>query len=66
MSHAGGGERDQPAPGSGRTSTQSKKTYAQMITQITNGGHGMTGYKRVLTVAQIQDLAAFVFKSSHH
>jgi mono/diheme cytochrome c family protein len=43
----------------------SKKTYAQMITQITNGGHGMTGYKHVLTVAQIQDLAAFVYKSSH-
>ncbi len=43
----------------------SKRTYAGMITQITNGGNGMTGYKRVLTVAQIQDLAAFVFKSSH-
>ena len=43
----------------------SKKTYAEMITQITNGGHGMTGYKHVLTVAQIQNLAAFVFKSSH-
>ena len=44
----------------------SKKTYAQMITQITNGGHGMTGYKHVLTVVQIQNLAAFVFKNSHH
>ncbi len=43
----------------------SKKTYAQMITQITNGGHGMTGYKHVLTAVQIQNLAAFVFKNSH-
>jgi mono/diheme cytochrome c family protein len=43
----------------------SRKTYAQMITQITGGGHGMTGYKHVLTVPQIQDLAAFVYKSSH-
>jgi mono/diheme cytochrome c family protein len=43
----------------------SKKTYAAMIKQITNGGGGMTGYKKVLTTVQIQDLAAFVYKSAH-
>jgi hypothetical protein len=36
-----------------------------MVAQITNGGHGMTGYKHVLTVAEIQDLAAFVYRNSH-
>ena len=44
----------------------SKKTYAQMITQITKGGQGMTPYAHVLTPAQIQDLAAFVYTTSHH
>jgi mono/diheme cytochrome c family protein len=43
----------------------SRKTYAQMIKQITNGGGGMTGYKKALTPAQIQDLAAFVYRSAH-
>ena len=43
----------------------SGKTYAQMITQITKGGHGMTGYAHVLTTAQIQDLAAFIYTTSH-
>jgi mono/diheme cytochrome c family protein len=41
------------------------KTYAQIITQITKGGHGMTGYAKVLTTAQIQDLAAFIYTTSH-
>ena len=44
----------------------STKTYAQMITQITKGGHGMTGYAHVLTTSQIQDLAAFIYTTSHH
>ncbi len=41
------------------------KTYAQIVTQITKGGHGMTGYAKVLTPAQIHDLAAFVYTTSH-
>jgi mono/diheme cytochrome c family protein len=41
------------------------KTYAQIVTQITKGGHGMTGYGKVLTTAQIQDLAAFIYTTSH-
>jgi mono/diheme cytochrome c family protein len=41
------------------------KTYAQIVTQITKGGHGMTGYAKVLTAAQIDDLAAFVYTTSH-
>lgn len=41
------------------------KTYAQMIKQITNGGPGMTPYDKVLTTAQIQDLAAFIYTSAH-
>jgi mono/diheme cytochrome c family protein len=44
---------------------QSRKTYAQIVTQITKGGHGMTGYKKVLKPTQIQDLAAFVYTTSH-
>lgn len=41
------------------------KTYAQIVTQITDGGHGMTPYKGVLTTAQIDDLANFIYTTSH-
>ncbi len=41
------------------------KTYTQIVTQITKGGHGMTGYKGALSTAQIEDLAAFVYTTSH-
>ena len=51
--------------GIGSDLDQSRKTYAQMITQITKGGHGMTGYAHVLTTSQIQDLAAFIYTTSH-
>jgi mono/diheme cytochrome c family protein len=52
--------------GTGPDLDHSRKTYAQMITQITKGGKGMTGYGKVLTTAQIQDLAAFVYLSAHN
>ncbi len=42
------------------------KSYAQIITQITKGGHGMTGYAHVLTSSQIEDLAAFIYTTAHH
>jgi mono/diheme cytochrome c family protein len=51
--------------GIGSDLDQSRKTYAQLITQITKGGHGMTGYAHVLTSSQIQDLAAFIYTVSH-
>ena len=41
------------------------KTYAQIVTQITAGGRGMTPYKAVFTTAQIQDVAAFIWQTSH-
>jgi mono/diheme cytochrome c family protein len=41
------------------------KTYTQMIKQITSGGPGMTPYAKILTTAQIQDLAAFIYTSAH-
>jgi mono/diheme cytochrome c family protein len=41
------------------------KTYAQIVTQITSGGHGMTPYKGVLSAAQIQDVATFIWQTSH-
>lgn len=41
------------------------KTYAQIVTQITSGGHGMTPYKGVLTTVQIQDVATFIWQTSH-
>jgi mono/diheme cytochrome c family protein len=42
-----------------------KKTFAQIITNITKGGKGMTGYGKTLTAAQITDIATFVYKSAH-
>lgn len=41
------------------------KTYAQIVTQVTSGGHGMTAYKGVLTTAQIEDVALFIYDTSH-
>ena len=51
--------------GAGPDLDNSRKTYAQIVTQITNGGKGMTGYKKALTTTQIQDLAAFIYTVSH-
>jgi mono/diheme cytochrome c family protein len=42
-----------------------KKTYVQIVNNVTNGGKGMTGYKKTLTVTQIDDVATFVYKSAH-
>ena len=51
--------------GEGPDLDTTKKTYAQMINQITKGGGDMSPYGKLLTKAQIQDLAAFVYKSAH-
>lgn len=47
-------------------------SYAKLISVVTNGGKptakyptSMAGYKSVLTKTQIQDLAAFVYTSTH-
>jgi mono/diheme cytochrome c family protein len=60
---AAAGEMD--GSGLGADLDTSRKTYPQMIVQITNGGHGMAPYRKVLTPSQIQDLAAFVYRTSH-
>ena len=41
-----------------------KKTYVQIVNNVTNGGKGMTGYKKTLTTTQIADVATFVYKLS--
>ena len=51
--------------GAGPDLDTTKKTYAQIVANITNGGKGMTGYKHVLTTNQIDDLAAFVYTAAH-
>ncbi len=51
--------------GEGPDLDTSKKTYTQMINQITKGGGDMSSYKKILTTAQIQDLAAFIYQSAH-
>ena len=51
--------------GAGPDLDRTRKSYAQIVTQITNGGKGMTPYKAVLAPALIQDLAAFVYSSAH-
>jgi mono/diheme cytochrome c family protein len=51
--------------GTGPDLDHTRKTYARIVNQITKGGPGMTPYKGVLTTAQIQDLAAFVYTSAH-
>jgi mono/diheme cytochrome c family protein len=53
------------ASGEGPDLDTSKKTYTQMINQITKGGGNMTAYGKILTTAQIQDLAAFIYHSAH-
>ena len=53
------------ASGEGPDLDTSKKTYTQMINQITKGGGDMSPYGKLLTKAQIQDLAAFIYKSAH-
>jgi hypothetical protein len=53
------------ASGEGPDLDVSKKTYTQMINQITKGGGNMTAYGKLLTKTQIQDLAAFIYKSAH-
>ena len=42
-----------------------RKSYTAIVTNITKGGKGMTGYKKTLTTTQILDLATFVYKSAH-
>jgi len=42
-----------------------RKTYAAIVANVTNGGKGMTGYKKTLTTTQIADVATFVYKSAH-
>jgi mono/diheme cytochrome c family protein len=42
-----------------------KKTFAQIVTNVTKGGKGMTGYGKTLTATQIADIATFVYKSAH-
>jgi mono/diheme cytochrome c family protein len=63
MSAAGYFDSSSTAPNLDHT----RKTYAQIILKITNGNiaKGMNPYKRVLTTSQIQDLAAFIYKSAH-
>ena len=51
--------------GAGPDLDHTKKTYTQIVNQITKGGNGMTPYKAVLTTAQIQDLAAFLYTNAH-
>jgi mono/diheme cytochrome c family protein len=51
--------------GAGPDLDTTRKTYAQLVANITNGGKHMTGYKKVLTTVQIQDLAAFIYKEAH-
>jgi mono/diheme cytochrome c family protein len=41
------------------------KTYAQILTMITTGGHGMPSFKGALTTLQIEDLANFVWTTSN-
>jgi mono/diheme cytochrome c family protein len=41
------------------------KTYAQIVTWITVGGHGMSPFKHVLTTLQIEDLANFIWTTGH-
>jgi len=44
---------------------QLKPAYAAIVTQVTNGGGVMPSFKGTLTPAQIHDVAAFVYKSTH-
>jgi mono/diheme cytochrome c family protein len=42
-----------------------KPAYAKIVTIVTNGKGAMTSYKAILTKAQIADVAAFVYNSTH-
>jgi cytochrome c6 len=44
---------------------QLKPAYARIVTQVTNGGKIMPPFKDTLTATQIQDVAAFVYTSTH-
>jgi cytochrome c6 len=44
---------------------QLKPTLAAVVTQVENGGGPMPAFKGSLTPKQIQDVAAFVFTSTH-
>jgi mono/diheme cytochrome c family protein len=44
---------------------QLKPSYAAIVKQVTNGGGGMPAFKGQLSDKQIQDVAAFVFTSTH-
>jgi len=42
-----------------------KPAYAAIVKQVTNGGGGMPAFKGKLSTAKIQDVAAFVYTSTH-
>ncbi|HEY2326806.1 MAG TPA: cytochrome c [Gaiellaceae bacterium] len=44
---------------------QLKPAYARIVTQVENGGGPMPAFKGTLTPTQIQDVAAFVYTSTH-
>jgi mono/diheme cytochrome c family protein len=44
---------------------QKKPAYKLIIARVTNGKSPMTPYKGILTTAQIQDVAAFVYNATH-
>jgi len=51
--------------GSGPNLDQTPSLYATLVTQISHGSEGMIAYSNVLRKAQIQDVAAFVYVSTH-
>jgi mono/diheme cytochrome c family protein len=42
-----------------------KPKYALIVSRVTNGKGTMTAYKAILSKAQIQDVAAFVYNATH-
>jgi|SRR5579862_3265070 len=44
---------------------QLKPAYARIVLQVTNGGKIMPPFKSSLSTTQIQDVAAFVYTSTH-
>jgi cytochrome c6 len=44
---------------------QKKPTYAKAVLRVTNGKGAMTSFKAMLSKTQIQDVAAFVYASTH-
>lgn len=51
--------------GGGPDLDETPSLYATILNQITHGGAGMTPFANVLTKAEIQDVAAFVYVSTH-